>query len=296
MASYIVENLISRVKRWGSIPTTQPLFQQADFVSMLDEELQYAITPLIVSTKEEFFIREWSTLIVSGQKDYILPTRAIGGTFRDVMISDGTEYQDIVRVDPKHSIRYQDGYFIRGNRLHLVDESKYAGQNLVVHYPARPNNLMLSTDCAQISNIAGNVVTVTSRPSAWTTSDEFDIVQNNNPFDWLLIDQTVTLSGTDFTFSSVPDTVAVGDWICLKEESPVPQIPVEAMNLLCQGVVVKCLEALNDETGYKLADSKYQNMERALRNLMQPRATDEPQKVVNTEALVHNRQTVYYKY
>src|SRR5690606_8653031 len=94
------------------------------------------------------------------------------------------------------------------------------------------------------------------------------------------IDQTITgISGTTIEFSSLPDELAVGDYVCLAGESPVPQIPVEFHALLAQEVVVKVLEALGKST--KDAKDDLKTLKENLPNLITPRVQGESRRVVN---------------
>ena len=300
MPSYTAETLVAKVKRWGSIPTTQALFQTADFISLMDDSLKYDLTPIIMSAKEEYFMRSKTVAITSTISEYIIPTRAIGGGLREVKIQIGTgantSTKVLRRIDPGHSEQYRDGYYVKGNRIVLTDPAAYSGGSIIYEFPCRPNSLVADIDAARITNITGLDVTVSSYPSAWLQSDKFDLIQNNAPFDWLSIDNDVVIVSNVFTFSTIPDYLEVGDWLCLAGESPVPQIPLEAIEVMCQSVVLKCLDALGDDSGSTIAKGRLDSMTKNLLNILEPRVSDQPQKIVNMTSLSFDNYPRYSNY
>ena len=137
-----------------------------------------------------------------------------------------------------------------------------------------PNTLVLSTACGQITAIVGNVVTVANVPVTFTTSVTYDIISNSpQMFISQGDDLTVTLvAGANITFTALPSTVQVGDWVCLAMQSPIPQIPFKpGFQLLLQLSAAKCLEIHGDTQGFNIAMSQAADMKTYFISVITPR-------------------------
>jgi hypothetical protein len=153
------------------------------------------------------------------------------------------------------------------------------GDTLRMSYFVRPSSLVPTTECARITNISSNTLTLTP-PSGWSTSDTFDLVQGTSGF---------VLKGMDFSASqvnagdivlsgTVPTDLEVGDYVCLSGESCFPHIPADAHQLLVQLTVVSCLEAMGDQTNLAVAVQRAQSLKQAFGQLLMNRIQGAPRK------------------
>ncbi len=148
-------------------------------------------------------------------------------------------------------------------------------------------------EAGQITAIVGNVVTVNNVPSDWTTSLVFDIVKGTPAFvskgDDLAISAVNSLTG-EITFSALPSTVVVGDWVAVANTSPIPQIPYQMFPFLAQCVATKCLEGLADLEPLEAAQRKQERMKEDLLKMLQPRDMGNVQTVVNRSGFFESGQ------
>jgi hypothetical protein len=68
-----------------------------------------------------------------------------------------------------------------------------------------------------------------------------------------------------------PSELAVGDYIALADESPIPQIPVEWFSYLALLTAVQTLESLGDSDAAQLVAQRLQKIEKNALSLISPR-------------------------
>lgn len=231
-------------------PSTDEALATADFLAFADEELQTEVVQVLLAAREEYLVSKipFDQTIVSGTTRYAMPPRAIGGRLRQVLIS-GTDgaYVPLPRVEPENSTD-DVGYVFDGNSLVLTD-STLTG-TLRQTYFMRPNRLVATSAVGLITAInTGTGVVTCNIPATFTTSERYDFVKGTPGFECSAIDLTASAVGGStitFTAGDLPSSLAVGDYVCLAGESPIPQIPVELHPFLSQRVVVRALSAIGD--------------------------------------------------
>jgi len=284
--AYTSTELLASIKRRGLIPTSESTFTAANFYSVVDEEVQTYIVPLLLSVREEYFVVNEDITVTAGTTDYYIPYRAIGNRLRDVTIADGNGgYRPLTRLEPdlidqfSEGISASDSYYLRGNQIVLVGTGVTG--TLRVTYYQRPGRIVATTAVGEITAVAGSNVTISSAPSTFTTSVTYDFIKGKPGFDTLGKDFSASAAGTTMTFTSSPPTgLAVGDFVCLSNESPIAQIPVELHPLLAQRTTATMLHALGDakaENAYAVADK----MEARILKVLTPRTDGSNRYIVN---------------
>lgn len=292
---YITDNLLPTLRLLPLMPSVQALFSDSDLLTILTFEMTSKIIPLIDNQAEEYFISTDDIPYSTSQTIFTIPPRALAGKLRAVSFVDSN--QNEVRI-PR--LRLEDimsnvnatglainpalwGFYLKNNKVILYLGSTTGGsssfQYLRLRYVRQPNQLVLSSACGQITGIAGNVITCSNIPTTFTTSSAYDLIQNvPQMFDSLLDDGTITAvtTGTNgtitFTAGTVPSTLAVGDWVCLANQSPIPQIPyTPGFDLLLQLSAAKCLEIHGDTQGYNVAMSQATDMKNYFISVITPR-------------------------
>lgn len=292
MPDYTTRGLIENVKTRGSIPTTQPLFKNENFAALANDELQSLIVPLIMSVREEHFVTSKDYTIVQNQAAYDIPADAIGMKLRDVVyLQDPNRPQNqtsLPRLQPEDiagayiDYAQPSGFYIQGNSVVLYPAPQYSG-TLRLTYFKRCSELVDNSQAGKITNVDSNTneVTLSVVPNTWTTSDLVDVVNVNPPFNTVSEDlQIVAVNGFTLTLSSVAG-LSVGNWVCLQDETVVPQIPVECHRVLAQATVVKVLEALGDDGGMQRAQAKLNELTSNMTTILNPRVDGEPKKIVS---------------
>lgn len=299
---YLSSDLMTSVKRKAHVPTSQSTFQAADFYSLADEEIRSKLLPLILAQMEEFYVRTFDYAITANQQAYLIPPRAIASKLRDVQIVNSSNSDNrfpLDRINPGDlyasggsSARLtvqKNGFYPQGNQILIYPTPTQTVNLLRLSYYCRPSSLVDPTACALITaiNTGTNALTVASLPSTMTTSTPLDFVKANPGFECSAIDQTaISIVGTVLTFSSIPTDVAVGDYVCLATQSCVVQVPVELQPLLYQYVVVRVLEAQNDQSALKVALAELQKLESNASLLISPRVDGKPQRVTNSRGVI----------
>lgn len=289
--SYTTDFLIASIKRKAATPTSQSLFSESDFLAMANEEMDINLVPEILSVREEYFSAEQDVTVVAGQTLYPLPDRAIGQKLRDVQLISGTSITSLPRLyeeDRESTTEQRSGFYLRNNSIILSPTPTNSSDVLrLVHY-RRPNRLVPLSEVGRIISIdrLNNQIEVATIPTTFTTDTLVDFIKAKNGFDWLAIDQSIVgVSGSTVTFSSLPSDLVVGDFMCLAEESPVPQIPSDLHPLLAQMVAVKCLESMGDDK-VKVASQILEQMRTGLFKLISPRVDGEPRVLVSRTSLL----------
>lgn len=293
-------DLIDEVKRRASVPTNQSLFQTADFEAFLNDELFNRVVPLIMRTREEYFVNSVDESFVANQSDYKVPNQAIGGKLRDIWLVDsGGNVENIPRLTPEEvSLNYYSnyqgyGFYMKGNNIVIHPTPTTTDRSIRKFYYRRPNNLT-STLGAKVTNvnIGLNEVTVDSAPSSWVAgTTQVDVQGHDSNFELILESQLISVkSGNVITLPDV-STISVGDYIATEDYSVVPMIPAEGFRLLAQAAANRCLEALGDHDAVAVGEKKYEKMEKSFLDTITPRIDGAPKKIVSTSG-VFNRSRI----
>jgi hypothetical protein len=286
---YTTTDLISSIKLRGLIPTSQSTYQQADFLRLATEEMQGHIAKLMQSAREEYFVTEKDFEIVAGKSSYPIPSRAIGGALRDVLLVNGEQIVSLDRIEADNVEFSQSiGFTLKNNSVVVRPTPTSSQGKLRLVFCARPSKLVPVSECAMIESVDldNNQVTVVSLPSNITASSSCDLVKANSGFECQAIDLTpVGISGLTIEFESLPEDLEVGDFVTLAGHSPVPQIPVELHTLLAQRVVVRVLEGLGDKSGLESARAELKELNETCLSLITPRVRGESKRVLNTRKL-----------
>ena len=290
MAAYTTTDFLASVRMRGSIPTTTStnnVNNTANLLALATEELHIKLLPMLLKAREEFYVRKLDQAVVSGTAAYAIPSRASGMILRDVQLIIGTDIfslnpvdSEVIRTTATGDIQ---GFYLEHNNVVLYPTPSTNNATLRLRYFQRPAILAATSACAQISAIdtVAFTVTVNSVPSRWATGTLVDFVKATVPFDNPAVDQSiVSVASSVITFTSLPSTLAVGDWVSLSEYTPIPQIPYEMQALLAQMTVVKALEALGDKQGASDAKADLDIIQANAMQLISPRVQGAAKKVV----------------
>ena len=299
---YTITSLIDSVKRRCSVPTAQSVFQNTDFASLLSEEMQSIIVPLIMSEQEDYFVHSTDLDIDGSTKEFAIPDRAVGGKLKDVGFYNSSA--DSLDLRPRLALEdYGNrrgnflhdltGYWLKDNKIVFNPAPTNTGDKLRIYYYRRPNNLVQRSESGKITNIDTGAKTITfdTVQSSWTTANTFDLIRGKGMFQSLGDSLTVT-GRTDSTLvftDTLPTDLAVGDYVALAGKSPIAQIPYESHHLLAQLGAIKVNEALGDMQGMQMAQSKYDILVNAMIRSINNRVDGSPRKVVNRNGIFTTR-------
>ena len=96
------------------------------------------------------------------------------------------------------------------------------------------------------------------------------------------------VSGNTIMFAKdiVPQNFVVGDYICLENESIIPQIPSDLHSLLAEKTCARILMAIGDQAGLQVSAAKISELERKQGTIVDNRVEGAPIKVVNKNSLL----------
>jgi hypothetical protein len=284
MATFNTTRLVNMVKLKGDLPDGR--YEDSEILDLATDALVSEIAPLMVAAREEYYVRSKDFTVTAAQSDYLIPSRAVGGTLREVKLISGTQIKDLDRMDPEDIQTTASGtpnaFYIQGDNIVLYPTPSASGDTLRLTYFVRPSALVETTACAQITAINGTTVTV-AVPAGWTTANTFDIVRGESGFSLKGMDLAASaVNVSDMVLASVPTDVVVGDWVCLSGESCFPWIPADAHQLLVHLTVVACLEALGDQTNLQIAAARAEALKEALKAVLTTRVQGAPRRFGTT--------------
>lgn len=124
---------------------------------------------------------------------------------------------------------------------------------------------------------------LSSLPDTFTQSPLFDITLHTSPNKIVVYDIPVNSYNQQTKTLSLPselvNSVAIGNYVTLAEQTIVPNIPTELHPILAQRVAVACLEAMGDEQAKQSAERKLANMEKDAGTFLDNRVEGAAQKI-----------------
>jgi hypothetical protein len=286
--------LIESVRKRAMIPTDTSVYKDEDILDILNEEIDAGLMSTLLVLHEEYLVNYIDLDFDSSTDRYVIPYRASGNKLREVSIvsSDGNHYE-LSRISLDQLSDYKNGiigsdrnvFYVENNYVVLAD-SQLSGDKVRMYYYLRPNSLVLEKNIGNITNInrTTGVITLSNFPSGFSSLQEMDFVGKRSPNKIYCYDKTplsvdVNTKTITFNLTDIPKELIVGDYLCMKEQTPVPNIPTEMHPLLAQRAAVFILEALGDTEGLGNAKLKLKQMEDSINNLIDDRVEGAPQKV-----------------
>jgi hypothetical protein len=167
-------------------------------------------------------------------------------------------------------------FYIKDNAIVLIGNLPQ-GYFLRIDYEGRLSTLVPAAQCAQITSIAGDIVTCGGGlPTTFVNGALLDFVAGTSPFTNLGTLPCVTPVGNTITFASAPPSaqgrsVQVGDWLALSGTSPFMALPQEVFPLFAQYMATKVLEIKGDKD-IAVTQAKLQEVKREVMGVLAPRA------------------------
>lgn len=289
--------LCAQLRRLESIPTSSNTFTDADLTELMNIELQSTIVPAIQSVREEYFVVDTDYTLQAGESAIDIPPEAVGMRLRDVVkVHTGGSISYLPRLTPEE-LSYGTGlygYTVKNNQL-ILYPTPTAAVTIRVSFYRRPNDLTNTLYGYVISKDGSNTVTMSNIPTSWNVGQGLDLIGKELPFigkeyNWL---PTGVNTGTLEVPAEIYALITPGDYIASAGYSPVAQyIPVEAMNLLVQAAAIRSLEALGDHDGWKVATTKYTQMEKSLLAIISPRVESKSKKVIQPYNILTARKRI----
>lgn len=299
--SWTTSDLLTSVKLRCFWDTNAPL-SDAELLTLANDELQSDVFPLLLSSQGGFRLADLDHSITADQQLYKLPPRAHGGRLYDVLYVDSNGRETSLPMQEMEELGhiYTEGgvespgsmlWFLKDDYVGLYPTPTTTRDTLRLRYYMRPGTMVTVASAAQITAVTSTTLTFASGtiPTAWTTTNTFDVISDTGTFRNIEIDKTSnTITTTSMTWTTLDSGVQVGDWVALAKESPLPQIPEALHPYLYQKVAVRALQSAGDREGWRDAIAELEKMEDRVKDLMSPRVDGETKSIVPRYAPIRN--------
>lgn len=303
------DELLASIKLRAAVPLAQISFEDSDLLNFASEEIDLKVVPSVLAVREEFYVTTETIPLVSGQSNYSIPYRAIGGKVRFVYLqsSDGT-VKPLAQIPMEHIPEYQQssfayqnaGFYLQSDELILLPP--VTGQttgSLVIKYYMKPNKVVETSRGGAITaiNTTTGEITLDNVPANITTGSEIDMIQSKSNhktkgYDITVISANTTTKVVTVDPLDIPTELVIGDIICTAGESTIPQVPSELQVMVAQAVACRVLEAIGDTQGLVNATAKLQDMEAKLLNVIDSRVEAPGRKIVNINSFINNGRRI----
>ena len=307
--------LIDTVKREAMVPSSQSTLTNADFLAFANQEMRIGIVPSLMQYHQEYYVRDSAPIpITANVTKYPIPTRAVGGKFREIYYLDSNNnLRAMTRISPDDRAYYQQTsfqnrflyFFLQGNDVVMVpDVGPSPTGSLVFSFWIRPNELVDVSRVATIQSFTTTPTTTTYTldmiPAGFTSGVLYDFMQTAPGHKTISYDITpisIDTVNKQMTFTTtatqtlaiganVGASPVVGDYISFAGECIIPQAPADLHDVLAQRVSMRCLQALGDQAGYGIAQAKLTEMEKNIAILTDNRSEGSPVKANNMRSLL----------
>ncbi len=290
---YNTERLIDLIKLACAVPTSQLTYTNADWANLGTRVLQTIVVPLIMKTREEYFVT-FEDVLSPFDGVIPFPAQAVGSKLRNVcyvsqqnpliMINLPRIDLDVVAGVGFYNMATLAGFYIQGEDIVLYPNTSVPTNTTIrLYYYRRTLELAAPEEYGQVQSVDPNTKTIVldTVPLEWAVGTELNAVQSQPNF--LTSNESFEITAVSSPSIIVDDVtgIAVGDYISLAGYSAVPQVPIEAMNYLAQCVAVVALEGLGDREGMKAANDVAEIMKESLLVMISQRVDGSVKKVIN---------------
>jgi hypothetical protein len=280
------------------VPESDEDTNTAMLVDFLNREQRTYLTSFLVGVHENFLAATYDIALVSGQREYRIPSASIAAGLKLVEKLDSQGLNPIplfpvAQEDVFEAARRRGpgDYWLKGNTIVFVETPDATSGTVRLTYFKRLNTVVESADAGQVTaiNTGTNAVTVATVPADWVSgATDYDFVQGTPHFE-VLDTGSATLSGSVLTFSaSLPDDLAVGDFVALEGKTPIVNAPLELHDLLVARATYVYLLARGDPKA-AAALAYLDDLEERVKTLISPRQQSQSNVILNMHGVGWNR-------
>ncbi len=288
--TYTTQTLVDKVVLKSHMPLSNDTFTAKDIISLADDEIKTPLLKLLLSTRGGYY-KTYLDYVSNALGLYIIPPNATCLTLENIELVQNTTIIQVNQIEESEQFSTNSptsttyGFFMKGNYVQILPTPPEGNTRL--WFSRRPSQLVLTSACGQITNIDYSVplvttITVASLPSTMVVGSLLEIVGDQPPFNVFGEGVVTAINGTNVTLDGVILEFGVGDWLCLANQTCVPQIPVEFRPVLEMRVVAEMfrLQGGSDKK-YKDAKEKATELEKDVLTLMTPRIKSQT-KIIST--------------
>jgi hypothetical protein len=292
--AWTTDDLLSAVRRSGFLPDAHDL-SSSDLLAFADEEAATLLADVWKTSREEHRVSVEDIALVSGQRRYRIPRRALSRGVRGITYVDSTSNESpAIEVSPMDAWRFQTGstvasvyFYVEDDELVLTTAPSTSAASLRVRFYKRPPRMIAVSGGAAIFTAASatTLYFLVEPPSAVSSVGALvDIVRGDSPFPAMYEDLVVAnyLGGATndivFTTSIVPRDCTV-----------YPPLPQELHPVLVSAVLRRAMEALRDREGVELAEASLRARREAAVNVLEPRNADRKPRLISRSGALRGR-------
>lgn len=264
--AYTTDDLVTAIKRDSYLPAAQRDFGATNLLAVADEALLETIAPALVSHDDGFFLEPADASTVASTQDYQLDRYAMWSKLRRLqMLDSGGSLRTLRRLTSEQAeVEDQDGTGNPESFLMLADKIRLypiptGVETLRQWIYRRPGRMVATTAAAQVSSVDSGtgIVTYTgSKPATFTSSSVHDFYKGSAPFRRVgtALSATASPGANTQTFSTTNAALlASGDWVCVRDETVFPALPVELHSFLKDLVIRSITRTQGDRQAYETA-------------------------------------------
>lgn len=296
----LTTDLLTSIKDRSFMPISQSTLQDANILAISYETARNYVAPMILKAREDYFLTYEDVSITASVDRYTISERALGTSLKTLSIIDanGKVLRRLERADvSQREMAPQTGepthFYLEGDDIILVPMPNQTQNSLRQHYFRRQSELVLPTECAKITAVSDDgtdtTFTVdTDLTGSLSVGSKVDFQNAESPFKlwaWNVSIGTITSSSIIVTSSSVASqsgsiSPAVGDYICPRLKTCIPQLPEEWHTVLAQKVVCTLLgTSLGDAKKYQVAMNELKSLEDGAMKTIGSRVESSPKRV-----------------
>lgn len=272
--SYTTSTILSNIALTGHVPTGNSTFTPQNLITLADRELATPIVKQILSSRGGYYLTN-TTLPAATNGLYDIPSDCIAGALYNLeLIQNVTVIQvEPIEISEQFSTNTPNAttyaYYMKGNQIQILPTPTVG--DVRIWYYKRPSQLVLVENSCLISSVdvPNLTVTVSSIPESIFVGSTVDVIGDQPPFNILGTALITNIAGMVITLDALPTTVPLaGNYLCLYQQTCVPQIPVEFRILLEQRVICSIYEIQKNKDGMKMSMDKLKSLEMDTLNLI----------------------------
>lgn len=273
----LTTEFLDQIRRRAAIPNNQERFSASQILAMADEELDSTVKSLILTSNSDYWTFAERVSISSSSPLLDIPYRSAGGVLADIKVMSGTKERSLPRLDQESFSNYEtNGFYLQG--LQIGFPSDFTA-DLKLLYPIRPSLLVPVSSCRVVQSVSDPSIVMVTANALFTSSTELDIVDGRTGRIRAIDVIPTVVDGQTVTFSTLPEGIKVGDYICLAGQTCVLPPPDGLVPFLAQLVANQILQSVNAMDAYNVGLTKLKDLDRAFRAALMRRVQGEPQTI-----------------
>lgn len=263
--AYTTDDLVTDIKRDSYLAVAQRDFSSAVLLNIADQELFETIAPALVAFDDGYFLEPAAQDFVATQSDYVLDRYAMWGKIRRAeRLTSAGDPVELTRLTQEQVYDWDatgtgtpQAFLPLHDKVRVYPKPSDATEDLQLWIYRRPGRMVLQASAAQVQSVVGPLVTYTgSKPTTFTASTVHDFYRGTSPFQRVGTAKTATASAAANTqgFASADAALLqANDWVCLRDETVFPAIPIELHPFLKDLVIRSMARTQMDQAQYETA-------------------------------------------